>query len=172
MPSEHPDLKHARNWLDEIRTDLFRARDLLSTPLGTIARVLDGHAATLGDIIARGEIIPQASLIEQREVARKIVADYEFDRGQYGESGAVDDDDAYHLAELVLADERQSKDPESLPDADDPVRTELRVADVEKLRLLLNGVRALDEESADRIDTALLRAMIGTDTDERESDNG
>lgn len=62
---------------------------------------------------------PHANIEEQRTLARKIIADYEADRGQYGESGAVLDEDAHRLAELVLAlDEWRAKggfDPYTAP---------------------------------------------------------
>lgn len=64
MPEDHlPDLRHARNWLDRIRTDLLELRDWLRSDVegsGDFIAELETHAATLGDIIARGEVVPQA----------------------------------------------------------------------------------------------------------------
>lgn len=81
MSDDHmPDLRHARNWLDEIRTDLLAARERarlaldgdhdVTEELIEFARLAETHAATLGDIIARGEVVPQAWAEAARELAR------------------------------------------------------------------------------------------------------
>lgn len=91
MPNEDhlPDLRYARNWLDEIRTDLLSARDdgrqaLVSgeydasrDALLTFVRLTEKHAATLGDIIARGEVIPRDSRGARRRTGAGERADHD-----------------------------------------------------------------------------------------------
>lgn len=92
MSDDHlPDLRHARNWLDEIRADLLAARERarlaldgdydVTEELIEFARLAEAHAATLGDIIARGEIVAttddlpsNAQLVAMRRRMRKDVS--------------------------------------------------------------------------------------------------
>lgn len=91
MSDDHmPDLRYARNWLDEIRTDLLAANEQARVAhtnaaefaaLGHFVELAEKHAATLGDIIARGEILAttdnlptNAQLVAMRRRMRKDVS--------------------------------------------------------------------------------------------------
>lgn len=94
MPQDgRPDLRHAQAWLEEIRADLYAARTALgmndNAAYRKLAVTLEGHAATLGDIIARANIVPrdrielptveQANALARRGASVKLIAHRPFD---------------------------------------------------------------------------------------------
>lgn len=59
MEDHMPDLRYARGWLDRARDDLFAMRDYFNERgEGAYADRCEVHAATLGDIVARANIVP------------------------------------------------------------------------------------------------------------------
>lgn len=57
-----PDLAHAPAWLEELRKDLLAARSLIASGDALprqLVETFEAHATTLGDVIARGEVIPK-----------------------------------------------------------------------------------------------------------------
>lgn len=79
MDDHLPNIAHAKAWLTEMRTDLLAARESLRTGHAGATRVvadtLEKHAATLGDIIARANVVDRYRVelptVEQANALRR-----------------------------------------------------------------------------------------------------
>lgn len=91
--SDHlPDLTPAKTWLEEIRTDLLALRTDSSGPT---AAMLEKHATTLGDIIARAKITatPAVALRVRQITNEDELSDIIASFGDMGSAWVLEDED-------------------------------------------------------------------------------